>query len=211
MKKALQLVLIAALASMMTGCASTGGYFADRGRDASDILTATVGVGAGAKARVGPIQVGLLANMDMIGLRGGNAGPVWWYETETRETLAPFPYRARRFAFTQYPWTVPSYVFGYERYHAGQNDADPIVARGKSYEAVSPLPLVVLSDQPEFYTQCEVTIALLGSVRLGFNPGELLDFILGWTTIDIYNDDIERKKSNKILEDTGTSAPDPQD
>ncbi len=45
-------------------------------------------------------------------------------------------------------------------------------------------------------------IGLGGTLRLGFNPGELLDFLLGWFTIDIYNDDIElnKRKSNKTIE-----------
>jgi hypothetical protein len=34
----------------------------------------------------------------------------------------------------------------------------------------------------------------LQNVRCGFNPGELLDFILGWTTIDIFKDDIAGRK-----------------
>ena len=32
--------------------------------------------------------------------------------------------------------------------------------------------------------------ALGRTLRFGFNPGELLDFILGWFTIDIYGDDL---------------------
>ena len=45
-----------------------------------------------------------------------------------------------------------------------------------------------------YYTQIEAVVGAGPSVRLGFNPGELLDFILGWTTIDIYKDDLERSK-----------------
>ena len=41
-----------------------------------------------------------------------------------------------------------------------------------------------------YYTQIEVTAALLVSVRVGVNAGELLDFILGWTTLDLFGDDI---------------------
>ena len=44
-----------------------------------------------------------------------------------------------------------------------------------------------------YYTQCEVAVGtFFPSIRLGFNPGELLDFILGWTTIDIFRDDLEK-------------------
>ena len=40
------------------------------------------------------------------------------------------------------------------------------------------------------------------AIRQSVMPGELLDFILGWTTIDIFNDDLEWKKrtSNKGVE-----------
>jgi hypothetical protein len=33
-----------------------------------------------------------------------------------------------------------------------------------------------------------------GGLRVGFNPGELVDFLLGWTTLDIYNDDLGTRK-----------------
>ena len=39
-----------------------------------------------------------------------------------------------------------------------------------------------------------------GTIKLGFNPGELLDFILGWTTIDIFSDDFEAKKQKSKIE-----------
>jgi hypothetical protein len=70
MKKVIHIVLAVVLASM-TGCASTGRYFADRGRDAADIATVCVGVGAGAKVQIGPVHAGLIANTDLVGLRGG--------------------------------------------------------------------------------------------------------------------------------------------
>ena len=37
--------------------------------------------------------------------------------------------------------------------------------------------------------QIEITIGLYGGVRFGFNPAELLDFVLGFTTYDLYDDD----------------------
>jgi hypothetical protein len=40
-----------------------------------------------------------------------------------------------------------------------------------------------------FFTQLDVSVGLFGSLRLGFNPGELLDLILGFTTLDIFADD----------------------
>jgi len=34
----------------------------------------------------------------------------------------------------------------------------------------------------------EVVVGLGVSVRLGFNPGELFDFALGWFGLDLYHD-----------------------
>ncbi len=48
-----------------------------------------------------------------------------------------------------------------------------------------------------YFTQIEVVAGLLGTLRLGFNPGELLDFILGWTTVDIFNDDRETREAKE--------------
>ena len=45
-----------------------------------------------------------------------------------------------------------------------------------------------------YYAQMEAVIGLGPSIRLGFNPGEVLDFVLGWFTIDIFNDDLEWRK-----------------
>jgi hypothetical protein len=36
-----------------------------------------------------------------------------------------------------------------------------------------------------FYTQIEVVAGVGGSVRLGFNPGELVDFLFGWLRVDL--------------------------
>lgn len=52
------------------------------------------------------------------------------------------------------------------------------------------IPLLSVSKKAYYYTQLEVAAGLGYTVRLGFNPGELLDFLLGWTTIDIFGDDV---------------------
>ncbi len=50
-----------------------------------------------------------------------------------------------------------------------------------------------------YYTQAEACVGLGPSIRLGINPGEILDFLFGWTTIDLFGDDLEwqRRKPNK--------------
>ena len=57
-----------------------------------------------------------------------------------------------------------------------------------------------------YYTQVEAAAGLLliPSVRLGLNPGELIDFVLGWTTLDIFQDDLEAEKDKQ--EETGTTS-----
>ena len=87
---------------------------------------------------------------------------------------------------------------------------DTAIARGKTYEAQGLCPLVMrpVHCRPGLYptyflAQVEAVVGLGPSIRLGFNPGELLDFILGWTTLDIYKDDLEweKRKSNHTSED----------
>ena len=169
------------VAILCTGCAGTG-YLGNRLRDGSDVFTATVGMGGGAKARVGPIQAGALVNVDMWGLRGGDFGDVTWYETFTRDGLFPVPA----------DWVgnpmAGSGLFGEERF-AYEWRRGVTRQRGKDFLAKAPLPVLGLSKQPEYYTQIEVVLGILGTVRLGLNAGELVDFILGWTTLDIYRDD----------------------
>lgn len=50
-----------------------------------------------------------------------------------------------------------------------------------------------------FYTDIEVQVACGIGLRAGFNPGELLDFFLGWFGVDPFNDDLERRKQ-KVIE-----------
>jgi len=40
-----------------------------------------------------------------------------------------------------------------------------------------------------FLYQIELTLGIYGGLRIGFNPAEFLDFILGFTTYDLYEDD----------------------
>ena len=203
MKNILKLLLLLGLVATSTGCASTGGYFVDRGRDAADIFTATVGVGGGAKARVGPARVGAFFSLDKAGLRGGDL------LKGTEMKGAPFDW---------FPGTVD--IDGtIASVEAFRPIPDTLAARrGKQYFGQGLLGLSLSSwpaimDGPEkdyawtaklwqqhlpYYTQIEVAAGLGGTVRLGFNPGELLDFLLGFVGIDIYSDDLRRRKQRQI-------------
>ena len=196
------------IAVTSTGCASTKGYFVDRGRDATDIVTAAVGFGAGAKIRVGPYQAGVLENMDICGLRSGQ-----WFPDETYHDRGPTPYDSILVDH------------GCELSPFGKT-ASP---RKKSYYSAYAFPFLWLpQDQPAFFTnylqtvyctrdcvpyftQIEVVAGLGLTVRLGFNPGEILDFFTGWFGMDLFRDDVEARKrrtqSNQSQKTTDKAAP----
>jgi hypothetical protein len=80
------------------------------------------------------------------------------------------------------------------------NNSEIIRARDKRYEIFYLLGFaqkegmhVNTKFNPSYFTQIECVMGLGVNLKIGFNPGELIDFILGWTTIDIYGDDIEMK------------------
>ena len=90
--------------------------------------------------------------------------------------------RPRSFVFQKGSWTAATAPFG--SYPAACNRPRPSVRRRpqKEYATYSPVP---------FFTQVEVALGLGGTCRLGFNIGELVDFLLGWGGKDIFNDDLE--------------------
>jgi hypothetical protein len=204
MKKAIQLALLLLLMVSTTGC--TGGYWLDRGRDATDIVTLTIGTGAGAKARAGPLHAGLFMNyVDFVGLRGGNC----------RVFHAPWERGCPGGTeSSEYDLTVV-YMEIFEAdaldrnkdYRAGNVTSLPIPFLGFVWEGTEPGSGIKPVFHP-YYTQFEVAGGFLATVRLGLNPGEMLDFLLGWTTLDIFGDDVKARtrkeeKSNQRIETDG--------
>jgi hypothetical protein len=94
--------------------------------------------------------------------------------------------------------------------------------RGKSFGAMSAIPFVtttyfplppgyeLINDEDErlpltrsaipYFTQVEGFIAILGGIRLGVNPGELLDFIAGIIGLDLFADDLSRITARQMSE-----------
>ena len=201
MKRILIVAAALAIITFLTGCATP--YMKDRARDAADIFTARIGFGAGAKVHIGPLQTGLLFNLDGIGLRGGE----FYYSEEIDN-----------------PSEDMDYVFGGTcSFIPADYDNSTAIKRNKYYVVTySFLGIPVNSPfycrvpntySPCYFTNIEVVGGFLWTFRLGFNPGELLDFILGWTTLDIFKDDIETKK--KVEQSVagyppqGVGSPDP--
>ena len=173
-------VLLLALAAVTPGCVSGRAYFQDRVRDAADILTVTVGDGHGVKARVGPIQSGLFVNSDYAGLRGGESHRFW-----TDKDLLPTTFDVELLL-------VSGERFDPERFDRGRDRHKCFAASGVLFLSFSRR----FEDEDwsvgdlSYYTQAEVAFGLFKTVRLGLNAGELLDFLLGWTTLDIFDDDL---------------------
>jgi hypothetical protein len=100
---------------------------------------------------------------------------------------------------------IPIYIcedgvlFSMEEAMAGED-------RRKRYDTVGQVPFVTTgtfwrSDVPaHYYSQIEVVVGLGPSVRLGFNPGEFLDFLLGWFGVSIYGDDREAEREREGAE-----------
>jgi len=86
------------------------------------------------------------------------------------------------------------------------NTGDDIVRRGKEINTFNVIvPVMIVEPQssqlnPEYFFQVEALIGLGPTVRLGLNCAELLDFIIGWTTIDIFNDDLGQRTPQERIE-----------
>jgi len=206
--------LILMAACLAAGCASSS-YMANRGRDAADVLTLTLGAGGGIKARVGPIQLAVFDNTDIVGLRAGQFLGNGTDLVDNGETYVPLP------VFQRVQWTDPIAVhvfkegqghmsdyrpedvlihspnpfwhwrgmFGREVFSYGPDSISS--RRGKDVIAQSPMPLLTLGSEGHFHSQIEVGAGLILTLRAGLNPGELADFILGWIGLDLYDDDVE--------------------
>ena len=207
MRRILQFILAALVAAMVSGCASVGDYWKDRGRDAADIFTVTGGLGVGAKARVGPVGTGLLLQSDMAGVRGGSIEKPSYDSFDV--TLL----------------CVGVECFDLAEFNIERESKD---YRGKSFSADNECGLCFprnkfsISEMSErfyhtkwpYYTHIEAVAALGPSVRLGFNPGELLDFLLGFAKVDIADDDTAaqlREKARPRPKAYPECAPQPSD
>ena len=178
---------------VLSGCA-TGSHLTDRGRDLADIMTVTMGKGFGAGARVGPLHLGLLGSIDHIGLRGGAFRTKWSQESDfgwagILDPLIAFPGGDGLFT-------------GGEWFRAPFDGSKIAEQRGKLYEVDGIAPFLMVpecesssdSNPAYYYTQLEASLGLGLTIRLGFNPGELVDFLFGWFGVDIYSDDLKGKR-----------------
>jgi len=171
---------------LLSGCASND--WVDRLGDANDVVTCTVGLGLGAKARVGPLQVPLIVQSDYAGLRCGE-----FFASPMREDFWTYVSEAGHVVETP----IPVYLRDYDAFYSGYEIFDPggrAMERHKSIRSHGMGPVTVDGDKRNcgFYTQVEGTVGVIISLRLGVNPGELVDAILGLAAVDLFGDDVEK-------------------
>lgn len=158
--------------------------------DAADVFTVGVGVGGGAKARVGPVQAGVLFDLPRAGLRGGQLSV---YGGE-KEEFIPDNHDFQMVCFGVEGFSLTNDL----RHKSFQAGAMASGDFGKTYiPFFHHLRSSDCTANHSYYTQIEIVLAVGGSIRVGFNLGELLDFFLGWFTIDIYGDDLTKKRCQK--------------
>ena len=179
-------LLLLAISVNLMGCSSP--YVKNRIRDAADIFTFTTGVGAGGKAKIGPISTGLDIQEDSIGIRNG----AFFAANPT-----PSSDFRKRPGGTELYYTWLGFDIS--------NHGEVVTQRGKEFsvataflptgwydtDSMSKLPL-------HYFTQIEVTAGAGLGFRVGFNPGELVDFILGWATLDLFKDDVVKFEKTNI-------------
>lgn len=190
---------------LSSGCASTKAYLADRGRDAGDIVSVAVGTGVGAKVRVSAISFGLLHEGSMAGLTGGSlfAGAPGKYCNDVQFFCCGSQHVA-----------PPGSEERYKKFDAlqaetiGGQDGEWCLLPPFCLGPLVPLPQELKHDRaPYYYTHIEVVAGLVGSVRVGFNPGELVDFMLGIVGLDILHDDLARRERMEAVPGSAAKPP----
>ena len=177
------------LCGILSGCA-TGSYMLDRGHDIADIMNVTLGKGFGVSVHAGPAHVGLFGGNDNVGIRGGTLRTKWHQESSLGwsglfDPLIAFP-------------GGDGISTGYEWFRAPFDGSDIAELRGKIYEVEGISPFIMIpkkkfppdSNPAYYFTQLEASVGLGLSIRIGLNPGELVDFMFGWFGTDIYSDDL---------------------
>lgn len=163
--------------ALLTGCA----YLHDRGRDACDMVTVAVEAPTvNAAIQLGPLPVGFgAADGKGFGLRSGGIGI---YDTGELNILC----------------------LGSRTFVPRERDLE----RDKGYEFTY-FWIPGCHHQPDWHIhegkwgngfQFEAALGLVVGTRVGVNLAEILDFVLGWTTLDICGDDIATIEKKEQLE-----------
>lgn len=195
-------LLFVALSSLIsTGCASLKNYSVDRGHDLADIVTlAAEKDSLGVTLQVGPLITGVAKSDGQgIGLRSGHIGTYDFQDYayffggrksfdgnderdstsyDIESSILGLPFEVLGAGVIANPFCLP--------------DPDPI-----DWSLIDP-PIICDDGGWQVFCQCEVSIGMYGGIRVGLNPAEVLDFILGWTTLDICGDDTASRSRDTV-------------
>jgi hypothetical protein len=195
MKKNALLFMLAAAAFAGSGCSLVQNYAADRFNDLADVVSAGVGLGYGFDAR---LHVSDLfypcigwSETKMVGLRGRNIG-TW------REAHYGFPCAQAAgiyyyfFTDNKNLWRL---VYTYHNWEERDYSNPILIPKSLLYDlAISPFgsydSTLTDSEYPADTWVIGAGFTLFFSMDFGLNLYELVDFALGFVTIDIVGDDI---------------------
>ncbi|MCK5805425.1 MAG: hypothetical protein KAI66_21520 [Lentisphaeria bacterium] len=182
---------VLAVAALATGCAGNA-YLANRGQDAADIFTATVGTGIGLEAKASFLNPGFYWCTQEAGLRGGVVADFGDCATDLNiaslgvEDFCGYGYMGGD--PTPYQQKVAAGLHQRRKnYTTCGLLSIELTGKGSSDMAGTAVGIV----NPILHlTRMELAGGLGLTFRLGLNLAELADFFLGWATVDFLHDDI---------------------
>lgn len=187
------------IAMFSGGCnTAVGNYFANRGRDLSECLCVDVGGGLGLGVGVSAsgllhagLGVGMSADRMALGIEYGHA---FAFGANTS------PKSAGSRIELWLPIPVPATGHGPNSTHQSSYRCSHSVDRVDEHYCAAILPGVPLTEISEHVLNrrwsrvhaWDIEASAFAGViyaRVGFSPGEFLDFLLGWFGVDIAGDD----------------------
>jgi hypothetical protein len=207
MKRVVIISGLAFLLALGSGCAGFGAYMKDRGNDFADCFTARAGIcyGLGVRAQASNYlgaSIGL-----SVGKKAGYFGRQYveaegnWVGIPLLQLATPFlvvwpsiaeEYGNQPYTTWHFIWDACTCLLG-TSYEHNFDAALPDNVRVLGFnlgEFVHPIRMEPPTPfiREKFFVEVGVTLFAV-SFDAGFNPVEFVDFLLGWTTLDITGDD----------------------
>lgn len=184
MNRALPLFIIL-VGATLTGCKTD--YWSMRKDDLKDIFGCTLVKGYGWDIKGGPIEASLCKIDDKVGYRNGVRISDRIRSSELGLLFVSFDsIQAKHISKGQQELLRQSREYKGSGFFGISVGTEPNTGRLRLYHL----------------TSCEASLAIGYGLRLGFNPGEVVDLLLGFFGVDIYDDDSPALMSAKLSETT---------
>jgi len=167
----------------MTGCTTCP----KRTNDFKDIFDFSIPRGFGAHVHASLLGLGLGYNQTMFGLEDG-----FFYTTDLRTNCMPFIVSPQLNA----PNELGLILINFHA-NALDNLGPAFYSNYKLFGIIPSGPDGKAKLSKSYYTKITASATFGYGVKIGFNPGEFLDFLLGWVGVDIYNDDSTTKNKSR--------------